>query len=204
MGTIVAVAGNLASGKTTLATALASHNGWRRLPDQGYEASYIDDLFSDPSRWAFEAQVHFLLRKADAVWSGMRSQQTVALDRSISEDIDIFARYFHEQGWISHRSYALYLNCADWIIRQLVPPAMVVYCWAPPDVCLARLGRRPRTYQALYPAGHVERLHERYERWWDALAGPAKVRIETTVTDLRDPSVARATAQDVVSRLPRP
>lgn len=201
MSTIVAVAGNLASGKSTLAAALEQHNGWVRMPTTGYDLSYIEDLFREPTRWAFEAQMSFLHHKAVAVRDAMGSDRTVVLDRSIAEDVCIFARYFHERGWMNQRSYDLYERYARWLVEPLAQPLVFVYCYTPPDECEARLRLRRRPYQDLYPADHIERLHRMYETWWAGLGMPVKLKIDTTVQDLREPHIGRQVAKVIADQV---
>lgn len=204
MAPIVAVAGNLGSGKSTVAAALARHNDWVHLPREGYDVSYIEDLFREPPRWAFEAQMSFLYHKANAVRDAMQSPGTAVLDRSIAEDVRIFARYFHEQGWMDERAYDLYQDYAGWLVASLAEPAVVVYCSAPVGVCEARLRRRPRSYQNLYPPSHIARLHQMYETWWAELDAPIKVLIDTAARDIRDAVAGKEIARTVAMALNAP
>lgn len=201
MARIIAVAGNLASGKSTLAGVLSRNNGWRHFPRRGYDVSYIEDLFRDPERWAFEAQMSFLRHKADAIREIMALDGTVVLDRSIDEDVSVFARYFHQRGWMSDRSYGLYQRYARQLLDSLAPPSVVVYCSASPTVCAERLSERPRLYQQLYPPDHVDRLHRLYETWWAEVEVQAKLVIDTTTNDVREASVGRDLARRIATML---
>lgn len=202
MGQIVAVAGNLASGKSTLARALANHHGWEHFPPSGYDTTYLDDLFRDPDRWSFEAQMSFLDHKVDAVRKAMDGENTVVLDRSLAEDVMVFANYFHQRGWMSHRAHRLYLRYASPLMEQLDDPAVVVYCYAPPEECEARLLARPRPYQALFPADHIRRLHDLYEGWWPTVVVGRRRRIDTTAIDARQPLDAKQLAESIGALLP--
>lgn len=195
MGKIAAVAGNLASGKSTLARALAQHHGWAHIPNGNYDESYLTDLFTDPGRWSFEAQMSFLHHKAEAIRTAMAGAETVVLDRSLAEDVLVFAGYFHRRGWMSDRAHGLYLRFAQPLLDELAEPDLIVYCYAPAEECEARLLARPRPYQALFPADHIRVLHEIYEAWWPAAPGKAKHRIDTTAIDLRRPQDAVQVAQ---------
>lgn len=195
MGKIVAVAGNLASGKSTLASVLSERHGWEHVPRNGYDTSYLRDLFSDPGRWSFEAQMAFLEHKAEAVRTAMAGAQTVVLDRSLAEDVLVFAGYFHRRGWMSDRAHTLYLRYAKPLLDDLAEPDLIVYCYAPAAECEARLLERPRPYQALFPADHIRVLHDIYEAWWPEAPGRAKHRIDTTAIDLRRPQDAVQVAE---------
>lgn len=204
VGRIVAVAGNLASGKSTLARALARHHGWEHYPPTGYDTTYLDDLFRDPSRWSFEAQMSFLDHKADAVRKAMDGEDTVVLDRSLAEDVRVFANYFHQRGWMSERSHRLYLRYASPLMDQLDDPAVVIYCYAPAEECEARLAARPRDYQMLFPSDHLRRLHDLYERWWPTVSALRTLRIDTTAIDARRPLDATQVAESIGDLLHAP
>jgi deoxyadenosine/deoxycytidine kinase len=198
VGKIVAVAGNVASGKSTLAAALAAHFGWPHLPEGNYDRTYLDDLFADPVRWSFEAQMAFLAHKADAVDDAMRRKDPViVLDRSLAEDVFVFAAYFHERGWMSDRAHALYMRYANALIEQLDEPALTIYCFASAKVCESRLADRPRHYQALYPSDHLTRLHDLYERWWSTVDPRRKLPIDTSAIDARQPHQAKQLAERI-------
>lgn len=204
MGAIVAIAGNLASGKSTLAAGVAAATGWALHPTTGYDRATIDDLFADPPRWAFEAQMHFLAHKADAVLAAAAAPTPAVLDRSIGEDVEIFARYCLDRGWMTERAHTLYRRYASLVLAEVAAPRVVVYCAAGVAACTRRMRERPRPYQALYPPQHLERLHESYEAWWGRLDGPVKLRVDTEVRDVRDGDVVTVIAREVVAALGAP
>lgn len=184
-----------------MAHALSEHHGWDHVPKDNYDTTYLHDLFTDPGRWSFEAQMSFLDHKARAVREAMADERTVVLDRSLAEDVLVFAGYFHRRGWMSDRAHALYLRYAQPILDELAEPDLVVYCYAPAEQCEARLLARPRPYQVLFPPDHIRLLHEIYEAWWLTAPGRAKHRIDTTAIDLRRPEDAVQVAQCVEALL---
>jgi deoxyadenosine/deoxycytidine kinase len=56
----IAVAGNIGSGKTTLANMLAKHYGWDVQLEDNDDNPYISDFYEDMQRWSFNLQVYFL------------------------------------------------------------------------------------------------------------------------------------------------
>src|SRR6266704_1185599 len=93
---LVYVAGNNASGKTTLGLKLAEALNWVHLPEDKFDTTYLHDLFGRERRWSFEAQTHFLLFKVNLVHSAFERRQNAFIDRSPYEDAQIFAKYFYE------------------------------------------------------------------------------------------------------------
>ena len=56
----IAISGNIGSGKTTLASKLATHYGWQIEFESVEENPYLSDFYGDMPKWAFHLQVYFL------------------------------------------------------------------------------------------------------------------------------------------------
>ena len=54
----------MGSGKTTLVNNIATILKWTIAPQNSPAKKYLNDLFKDMERWAFEAQIGFLTTKA--------------------------------------------------------------------------------------------------------------------------------------------
>src|SRR5664279_4660075 len=86
---LIAVGGLMGSGKTSLCSYLGAVLGLQPVLDQ-VDQSYLQDLFHDRPRWAFEAQLAFFARKAMTVMRERRLGHAIILDRSLHEDRDVF------------------------------------------------------------------------------------------------------------------
>src|SRR6266705_2063780 len=151
MSSIICIAGNLGSGKTTLVRSLATELGWQIRPKGGYDITYLEDLFQDPHRWSFEAQMAFLSHKARSIKEAVRTGIDFIIDRSIYEDIEIFAQTFANRGMIDSRVYDIYETYAKLLLEEMTVPLAIIYCRCPPEISVKRLAERPRPYQRLYP-----------------------------------------------------
>ena len=56
----VAIAGNIGSGKTTLAKKLGRDYNWNVELESVEDNPYLKDFYEDMSRWSFHLQVYFL------------------------------------------------------------------------------------------------------------------------------------------------
>ena len=59
----IAIAGNIGSGKTTLTKMLAKRYNWSPRFEPVEHNPYLDDFYSDMSRWSFNLQIYFLNKR---------------------------------------------------------------------------------------------------------------------------------------------
>src|ERR1700722_3413218 len=97
-GKLIAVAGNIGSGKTTLTRSLAKHYKWKPHFEDADENPYLNDFYEDMQRWSFNLQVSFLNSRLQHIQQIRKNNKTVIQDRTIYEDGYIFAPNLHSMG----------------------------------------------------------------------------------------------------------
>src|SRR5687768_1625205 len=88
----IAIAGNIGTGKTTLAQLLNERFGWKAHFEVVQENPYLADFYRDMTRWSFPLQVYFLTHRFQAHQRINSGCHSAVQDRSIYEDANIFAR----------------------------------------------------------------------------------------------------------------
>lgn len=194
----ICVSGNVGSGKTTLSKILCTNLGFTYIPQRRPDSKYLTDLFTFPDRWAFEAQTAFLMNKATSIISAAASGLDVVVDRSISEDVQVFAKLFQIRGQMSDRGYATYLQVASLALRSVPPPTLVIYCACDATECEKRvLNRGQRDFEKLYPAGHIQFIGNLYEEWLKTVDYCPVFGINTQQIDLRCLDMERKVVSDI-------
>jgi deoxyadenosine/deoxycytidine kinase len=161
----VCIAGNMGSGKTTLAHLIAHAFNFTYLPEP-VGRGYLLDLFHCPDRWAFEAVLAFFARKAVSLANAHANNANVVVDRSLHEDSRIFARMFYQMGGMDERAYESYTLAVDLILRFVPPPTLILFCRCSAAVCEARVDKRgKRPFEELFPPGHFLRVERLYYDW---------------------------------------
>jgi deoxyadenosine/deoxycytidine kinase len=194
---LVAVCGLMGAGKTTLARGIARALDWTYLPEVLPATRYLPDLFTDSHRWAFETQIAFLIYKSRGIRENVDRDHDLVVDRSLAEDSNIFARYFHECGDIDDRSYGTYLALVEHLTASLPPLDAAILCECPLEVARQRIHKRGREFERRYPPGHLERISELYEAWIAAFDDTDVYAVDTFANDVRDPVVAGQVASDL-------
>ena len=155
----------MGSGKTSLAKFLQRKLGLVPLLEAQDENPYLADFYADMSRWAFHSQVFFLTRKVRHYQNLAGVDGPPMLDRTIYEDAEIFAKALHQQGNISKRDYALYRELYAEVLRQIPPPAVMVYCHCSLSALVERIARRGRAYEGSVSREYIGRLNRLYGTW---------------------------------------
>jgi len=162
----IAIAGNIGSGKTTLAGLLAKHYGWEAHYEEVDENPYLADFYEDMKRWSFNLQVYFLnSRFSQIVKIRQQNEKTVVQDRTIYEDAYIFATNLYDMGLMSQRDFNNYLSLFELMTGLIQPPDLLIYLRASVPTLVRQIELRGRPYEESIRLDYLKRLNERYEGW---------------------------------------
>lgn len=192
----IAIAGINGAGKSTLLKQLAPALGYVTLPESGRGRAYLADLAKDPARWAFETQTAFLSEKAITLRLLLDRGARVMVDRSLSEDVNVFGKYWHQQGDLSGRGFELYEALAMHFLASVPSPDMVIFCGCKPDVAIERVGQRGRG-DPLQTTERLTKLSTLYDEWLSHQGGAPVFVLDSMNNDVRDPRIIQAVADDV-------
>jgi deoxyadenosine/deoxycytidine kinase len=161
----VAIAGNIGSGKTTLAKKLSHHYGWEPEFEAVENNPYLADFYQDMERWAFHLQVYFLNSRLQQVMRIRKSEKTVVQDRSIYEDSYVFAKNLHSSGDISDRDYQNYLSLFNSMAEIVEAPDLLIYLRADIPKLVSQIEKRGRDYEEKMRLDYLKKLNAHYEDW---------------------------------------
>lgn len=161
----IAVAGNIGSGKTTLANMLAKHYGWDVQLEDMDDNPYISDFYEDMQRWSFNLQVYFLNARYNHIKRIRENQKPVIQDRTIYEDANIFAPNLHAMGLMSTRDFENYSNLFNSLNAMIQPPDLLIYLRGTIPTLVKQIQQRGRDYEDSIRLDYLKRLNERYEAW---------------------------------------
>lgn len=161
----IAIAGNIGSGKTTLAGLLSKHYNWEAHYEDVDDNPYLNDFYDDMQRWSFNLQVYFLNSRLNQILNIRKSGKTVIQDRTIYEDAYIFAPNLHSMGLMSTRDFENYFTLFNLMTSLIQPPDLLIYLRASVPTLVNQIQKRGREYENSIRLDYLKRLNERYEAW---------------------------------------
>jgi deoxyadenosine/deoxycytidine kinase len=162
---LVGIAGNIGVGKTTLTKNLAECFKWKACYESVISNPYLEDFYRDMKRWSFNLQIYFLAHRFKVQKEMIDSNHSSIQDRTIYEDVEIFARSLYEQGHISARDYQTYRQLFYDMEYFLPKPDLIIYLRASVSTLLNRINRRGREYEKRISPDYIEYLNHAYEKW---------------------------------------
>ncbi|MDR2026053.1 MAG: deoxynucleoside kinase [Prevotellaceae bacterium] len=161
----IAIAGNIGSGKTTLATLLARHYAWEVMYDEEEGNPYLADFYEDMRQWSFNLQIYFLHRRYKNILDIQKNNNSVIQDRTIYEDACIFAPTLLGMGLMSPRDFETYESLYDLMMTLVSPPTLLIYLKASVPTLVRQIQKRGREYENSIRMDYLQSLNNRYDQW---------------------------------------
>lgn len=161
----IAIAGNIGSGKTTLAGLLSKHYGWEAHYEDVDTNPYLNNFYEDMKRWSFNLQIYFLNSRFRQVVEIRKKNKKVIQDRTIYEDAYIFAPNLHAMGLMESRDFNNYSSLFELMSSFIQPPDLLIYLKASVPTLVNQIQKRGREYENAIRLDYLKKLNERYEEW---------------------------------------
>lgn len=161
----VSVAGNIGSGKSSLTRLIANHLDWVPYYESVQSNPYLKDFYANMKRWSFQLQVYFLSHRFKIQKKIAASIKSVIQDRSIYEDVEIFARNLYLMGRMEARDYKNYRSLFYEMVDYLNPPDLIVYLKANVNTLMKQISTRGRSFEKGIERAYLERLNRSYGQW---------------------------------------
>lgn len=164
---VIAIAGTVGVGKSTMTNALANALDFRTSFEKVDTNPYLDQFYADFHRWSFHLQVYFLAERFKEQKRIFEYGGGFIQDRSIYEDTGIFARMHYEKGTMTSVDYETYKNLFDaMVMTPYFPhPDLLIYLEGSFDDIVSRIHERGRPMEQQTPVDYWKEMHGRYEDW---------------------------------------
>jgi deoxyadenosine/deoxycytidine kinase len=183
---IIAVAGNMGAGKSSLVEWLEHQFGMLPFFEPNEENPYLGDFYRDMPRWAMSSQLFFLVRRFQIHRQIAKSSSpytAIVQDRTLYEDAEVFAAHLHQAGHIDERDWATYQELYRTLRQEIRPPDLMIYLRCPLKTLVRRIQRRGRAFEKTIPRSYLASLERLYEAWFASYDLSPTVVIETDRLD---------------------
>ena len=161
----IGVAGNIGCGKTTLTRMLAEYYKWTPRYEAVTYNPYLEDYYSDISRWSFNLEVYFLAQRFKDVLDIAKSQDVIIQDRTIMEGVEIFVANNHKLGNLSDRDFETYMDLFRLMMSLVKEPDLLIYIRSSIPHLVSQIQKRGREYEQGISIEYLSGLNELYEEW---------------------------------------
>lgn len=170
--TLVAVTGAIGAGATTLVKRLATLTSWETVLEHDVEAynPFFSKFNSQPSRYAFHNQVHFLIKSAEKHQElALRHfQSTYLQDFTPFEHTAVYAYVQHHFKNLDDDEYETILRLTRLVETHYIEPAVLIYREATEDILMGRIQERERPSEQSLVSARLEYLRTiltRFDNW---------------------------------------
>ncbi len=161
----ISIAGNIGAGKSSLTGLLSKHFGWDPFYESVDDNPYLSDFYEDMRRWSFNLQIYFLSSRFRHQKEMLEREGRFIQDRTIYEDVEIFAKNLHEMGLMSDRDFENYEALFREMTNYLQEPNLLIYIRAQVPTLVQQIQQRGRDYENTIRIEYLERLNRLYEDW---------------------------------------
>jgi deoxyadenosine/deoxycytidine kinase len=103
----------------------------------------------------------------------------VIQDRTIYEDVEIFARNLQEMNFMDKRDWENYRGLFSIMTSYLQQPDLIIYLKASTDTLLSRIKNRSRDYEKTIDPEYLHTLNVAYNKWINNIKNIPVLVIET-------------------------
>jgi len=161
----ITVAGNVGAGKSTFTKLIGEELGFETHYEQVDGNPYLQDFYLDQKKWGFHLQLYFLSQRFKQQKAIENSGLNNIQDRSIYEDVEIFARSLYDNGKMTKRDYITYRDLFNDMVPYLRKPNLMIYLDGSIDTIISRINLRGRDMEKSVDISYWQNLHTRYEDW---------------------------------------
>ncbi len=161
----VSVAGNIGSGKSSLTKLISEKFDWLPYYESVSDNPYLQDFYSNMKRWSFNLQIYFLAHRFNIHKEILNQKKSVIQDRSIYEDVYIFAKNLHDMGRMDDRDYDTYTKLFNEMVSYLKPPDLLIYLKSNLECLLKKIHLRGRDFEKNIETDYLNNLNKSYDEW---------------------------------------
>lgn len=183
---IITIAGTVGVGKSSLTQALSERLNFKTSFEKVDNNPYLEKFYHDFERWSFHLQIYFLAERFKEQKRMFEYGGGFIQDRSIYEDVDIFAKMHEEQGTMTKEDYATYRDLFEAMVMTpyFPKPDSLIYLECDYNDVIQRIQNRGRQMEIETDEEYWKKLFSRYDNWINNFTECPVVRVNINDYDL--------------------
>lgn len=207
---MIALAGTIGAGKTSLTRLLADHLHSRAFYESVDDNKILPLFYKNPKKYGFLLQIYFLNKRLGEIKESYDNDLNV-LDRSIFEDALLF-KLNADMGRATETESDIYSSLLQNMMEELPDeyhqkaPNLLITIQVSFETMLKRIKKRGRSYEqiandpSLY--NYYKNLNERYSKWYQDYDQSPKMLIDGDQYDfVEDPAAAKEVLKMIDQKL---
>ena len=183
---LIAIAGIVGVGKTTLAENLAAELKAELILEEYDQNPFLADQVLGKPEAALPSELFFLFSRVRQLRRDRIEKIPVVVCDYIFDKNRIFA-----QMNLDCRDYSTYHRLEQAVASYITPPNVVLYLYGDIAMCLDRITRRGRPFEKTFSEDFLQRLHEAYEQLFSTWRQSPLIRLDVGPYDFRRPKDVR-------------
>ncbi|ADH99571.1 deoxynucleoside kinase [Salisediminibacterium selenitireducens] len=164
---LITLAGTVGVGKSTLTTVLSDALAFTPAFEKVDGNPYLEDYYDDFQKWSFHLQMYFLAERFKQQKTMHEQNIGYVQDRSIYEDVGIFAQLQYDQGNMTQRDFNTYHSLFEAMVMNpyFPKPDVLIFIDGRFESIMDRIQKRGREMEVNTPVEYWRDLYNRYKSW---------------------------------------
>ncbi len=166
MGKLITIAGNIGSGKTTLARLLCEQGGYTPYWEKPEERPFQQEFSADMRKWALANQMDFFIYRCNQEMQIRTADQIALMDGGLDQDFHVFTKNLKNKGYLGSDEFRM---CEDFYFFArsfLPPPDLIIRLLIDTPTLLQRRSKRVRqTVDQSFDPQEFEDLDHLLDTW---------------------------------------
>ncbi|MDO9577651.1 MAG: deoxynucleoside kinase [Candidatus Cloacimonadales bacterium] len=164
---LIAIAGNVGLGKSTLAAIMQRSLKINGLFENPEENPLLEKFLADKKTYCYDLQLHFLKMRKELQLKGKSLESSAVIDRSLPEDLLIFCYQFYQDGYLTANQLDDLTTRFKAACHEIPSPDLLIILKGRADLAWSRIQQRGREMEIEggWSLSEIESLNELYRTY---------------------------------------
>lgn len=164
---LIAIAGNVGLGKTTLAAIMQRSLKINGLYENPEKNPLLGKFLADKATYCYDLQMHFLTMRKKLQIKGTSGKASYVMDRSLPEDLLIFCYQFHHDGYLTADELDNLTVKFKTVCNEIPSPDILIVLKGRADLAWNRIQQRGREMEIEggWSKSEIESLNHWYKTY---------------------------------------